>query len=73
MPRDVQRDVLAFAEDFVSDQNLTSLSVLDVKDGISSALGDRCPDVMHLHNQPPPSPASPHDSTTTKCAGCDAA
>lgn len=38
---DVQKDVLMFAEDFVSDHNLTSLSVLDVKDAISAALGDR--------------------------------
>jgi len=41
VPRDVQRDILGLAEDFVSEHNLTSLSVLDVKEGISAALGDR--------------------------------
>jgi hypothetical protein len=41
VPRDVQKDVLAFAEEFVSDLSLHAISVLDFKEALSSSLGDQ--------------------------------
>eukprot|EP00288_Rhodomonas_lens_P010374 CAMPEP_0177719136 /NCGR_PEP_ID=MMETSP0484_2-20121128/15944_1 /TAXON_ID=354590 /ORGANISM="Rhodomonas lens, Strain RHODO" /LENGTH=676 /DNA_ID=CAMNT_0019231337 /DNA_START=79 /DNA_END=2110 /DNA_ORIENTATION=+ len=39
VPEDVQKDIEAFTDDFVLDQNLYSMSVQDVKDGVGAALG----------------------------------
>lgn len=43
VPEDVQKDIEAFTDDFVLDQNLYSMSVQDVKDGVGAALGGGTP------------------------------